>query len=156
MTNLDGSERSPLSEVAGLLESAALKTRLLPDIRSEIWLKLVGTAAFNPISALTGTTMSQICCHPKGRQLAWDAMVEAERVGGALGITLRVPLERRMAGAERVGPHKTSMLQDVEHGRSTESDAILGALLEIGELADIATPSLRTLRGLLELATRTN
>jgi 2-dehydropantoate 2-reductase len=150
---LDGSERSPLPEVAELFASAGLKTRILPDIRSEVWLKLAGSAAFNPISALTGATMAEICRNPVGRQLAWDVMVEVERVGGALGIALRVPLERRMAGAEAVGHHKTSMLQDVEHRRRTESDAILGAPIETAGLVQVDTPSLRALHGALELLT---
>jgi 2-dehydropantoate 2-reductase len=142
-----------LPEVADLFASADLKTRMLPDIRSEVWLKLVGSAAFNPISALTGATMTEICQHPEGRQLAWDVMVEVEQVGKALGIALRVPLERRMAGAEAVGHHKTSMLQDVEHRRTTESDAILGAPLETAALVHVDTPSLRALHGALELLT---
>jgi len=150
---LDGTERSPLPEVADLFASSGLKTRMLSDIRSEVWLKLAGSAAFNPISALTGATMAEICRHPEGRRLAWDVMVEVERVGGALGISLRVPLERRMAGAEAVGQHKTSMLQDVEHRRKTESDAILGAPLETAGLVQVDTPSLRALHGALGLLT---
>jgi 2-dehydropantoate 2-reductase len=97
--------------------------------------------------------MAEICQHPEGRRLAWDVMVEVEQVGEALGIALRVPLERRMAGAERVGNHKTSMLQDVEHRRTTESDAILGAPLETAALVQVDTPSLRALHGALELLT---
>jgi 2-dehydropantoate 2-reductase len=150
---LDGSDRSPLPEVAELFASAGLKARVLPDIRSEVWLKLAGSAAFNPISALTGATMAEICRHPEGRQLAWDVMVEVEQIGKALGISLRVPLERRMAGAEAVGQHKTSMLQDVEHRRKTESDAIMGAPLETAALMQVETPGLRALHGALELLT---
>ncbi len=91
---------------------------VLSDIRAEIWLKLWGNLTFNPISALSRATLAEICQYPPSRTIAAAMMREAEIVANKLGISFRVPLEKRIAGAEKVGHHKTSMLQDVEAART--------------------------------------
>ncbi len=104
-----------------MLSAAGLKSPVLPDIRSEIWFKLWGNMSFNPISALTHATLVDICEEPATRELAADMMREAQAVAGKLGVTFRVPLEKRIEGAAKVGKHKTSTLQDVEAGRDGRS-----------------------------------
>ena len=121
---------------------------MLPDIRAEIWLKLWGNMTFNPISALTRATLAGICQYPPTRELATAMMTEAQTVAHKLGITFRVPLEKRISGAERVGHHKTSMLQDVEAGRALEVDALLGAVVELARLTETPTPHLDTVYAL--------
>ncbi len=101
---------------------------MVTDVRSEIWTKLWGNLSFNPISALTHATLEDICRFAPTRALAADMMREAQAVGEAFGIRFRLPLEKRIAGAEAVGAHKTSMLQDVETGRAIEIDALLGSV----------------------------
>ena len=137
---LDNSITARASQISTLLTDAGLKSRVLTDLRSEIWLKLWGTLAFNPISILTRATLEDICRHEHTRALATKMMCEAESIATRLGIRFRVPLEKRIAGAERVGPHKTSTLQDLEAGRETEIDAILGAVIELGRLTGTPTP----------------
>src|SRR5258705_2378232 len=100
--------------VSQALVSAGLKAPVINDIRSEIWLKLWGNLSFNPISALTHATLVDICQFLLTRELATQMMTEAEAIAKKLGVTFRVSIERRIAGAEKVGAHKTSMLQDVE------------------------------------------
>jgi 2-dehydropantoate 2-reductase len=114
-----------------------LKAPISSDIRSEIWLKLWGNLSFNPISALTHATLADICQFPLTRALAAVMMTEAQSVAEKLGVTFRVSLEKRIAGAERVGAHKTSMLQDVEQGKPIEIEALVGA---VAELAHDRTP----------------
>jgi 2-dehydropantoate 2-reductase len=110
------------------------------DIRSEIWLKLWGNLSFNPVSALTHATLADICRFPPTRELSAKMMAEAQIIGEKLGAHFRVPLERRIAGAEAVGAHKTSMLQDVELGRSFEIEALVGAVVELGRITQTPTP----------------
>jgi 2-dehydropantoate 2-reductase len=106
---------------------------------------------FNPISALTRATLAGICQYPPSRALAAAMMSEAQTIAGRLGVTFRLPLEKRIAGAERVGHHKTSMLQDVEAGRPLEIDALLGSVIEMARLTDTASPNLDAVYALTKL-----
>lgn len=147
---LDGRATERAQAIAAEFVRAGFKSPVLEDIRSEIWLKAWGNLAFNPISALTALTMAQICRFAPTRALATAMMLEAQAVAERMGIGFRVPLERRLAGAERVGEHKTSMLQDLQQRRTLEIGAILGAVIEIGEkVARVETPTLRAVEALL-------
>ena len=137
---LDGAETPRVTSIAELFKKAGLKSSVLTNIRSEIWLKLWGNLTFNPISALTQATLVDICQFAPSRALAASMMTEAQTVANKLGIEFRVPLERRIAGAEGVGKHKTSMLQDVEAGRALEIDALVGSVIELGRLTQTPTP----------------
>jgi 2-dehydropantoate 2-reductase len=139
---LDGRKSERVEKIAAAFVEAGLKAPVLDAIRNEIWLKLWGNLTFNPISALTHATLVDICRHPHGRALAAQMMREAQAVAEKLGASFRVPLEKRIEGAEKVGKHKTSMLQDVEHGRAIEIDALVGAVVELGRLADVPTPTI--------------
>jgi 2-dehydropantoate 2-reductase len=140
-------ERFPLGELDGSTSSRVkgLKAPVLDNIRNEIWLKLWGNLTFNPISALTHATLQDICQFPEGRALAANMMREAQAVAEKLGASFRVSLEKRIEGAEKVGKHKTSMLQDVEAGRAIEIDALVGAVIELGELTNTPTPTIRAI-----------
>ncbi len=147
----DGTASDRVKRVADSLTRAGFKAPVLDDIRAEIWLKLWGNMTFNPISALTRATLAGICQYPPGRELAAAMMTEAQNIAHKLGITFRVPLEKRIAGAEKVGHHKTSMLQDVEAGRDLEIDALLGAVVELARLTETPTPHLDTVYSLTKL-----
>jgi len=136
----DGSESPRARKISEALIRADLKSPILPDIRSEIWLKLWGNLTFNPISALTHATLVDICQFPLTRDLAAGMMSEAQAVAEKLNIRFRVTLEKRIAGAEKVGKHKTSMLQDIEHGRAIELEALVGSVVEMGRLTQTPTP----------------
>ena len=152
---LDGGDSDRVRMVSGLFEQAGLKSRVLDDIRSEIWLKLWGNLTFNPISALTHATLVDICQFPLTRALAATMMTEAQTVGERLGAGFRVPMERRIAGAEGVGKHKTSMLQDVEAGKPLEIDGMLGVIVELAEVTGVEVPTLRALYACVSLLNRT-
>lgn len=139
---LDGRDSERVHALSRTFEAAGLKSPVLNDIRSEIWLKLWGNLSFNPISALTHATLAEICRYPLGRGLATSMMTEAQAIAGRLGITFRLPLEKRISGAEKVGDHKTSMLQDIEAGRTMEIDALLGSVIELGRITGTPTPHL--------------
>ena len=124
------------------LFNAGFKSPVLTDVRAEIWTKLWGNLAFNPISALTRAMLDDICRFPPTRALAAAMMREAQAVGEAFGVRFRISVEQRIAGAESIGAHKTSMLQDIEHGRAIEIEALLGSVVELARLADVATPHL--------------
>jgi 2-dehydropantoate 2-reductase len=147
----NGTRSERVSRVADCFTAAGLKSPVLDDIRAEIWLKLWGNITFNPISALSRATLAGICQYPPSRALAADIMAEAQNVAHKLGITFRVPMEKRIAGAEKVGHHKTSMLMDVEAGRPLEIDALLGAVIELARLTDTPTPHLNTVYTLTRL-----
>jgi 2-dehydropantoate 2-reductase len=152
---LDGSSSERVTRVSQCLIAGGLQSPILPDIRAEIWLKLWGNLSFNPISALTRATLASICQYPASRALAVSMMTEAQTIAGKLGITFRVPLEKRVAGAERVGDHKTSMLQDVEAGRPLEIDALLGSVLELARLTKTPSPCIDTVYALTKLLAKT-
>ena len=148
---LDGSESDRVKWVHDVLVSGGLKSRVLTDIRSEIWLKAWGNLSFNPISALSHATLVAICQFPETRALAADMMAEAQAVAEKLGVTFRVTIEKRIAGAESVGAHKTSMLQDVEVGRSLETEALVGSILEMAELTGTPAPSIKAVYACVKL-----
>jgi len=152
---LDGSRSERGQRVAAAFEVAGFKAPVLEDIRSEIWLKLWGNLTFNPISALSHSTLEDICRYPLTRDLAASMMGEAERVAGKLGISFRVSLEKRIAGAESVGAHKTSMLQDIEAGRAPEIDALVGSVIELARHTDTPTPHIDAVYALVKLLSTT-
>jgi 2-dehydropantoate 2-reductase len=136
----DGGRSDRCRLVAQELVRAGLRCPVTAHIRNEIWVKLLGNMTLNPISALTGATMAAILRDPDTRRLVLDMMAEGEALGKAFGIELPIPIEQRLAGAEKVGEHKTSMLQDLESGRPLEIEAIVGAPLELAESAGVPMP----------------
>ena len=151
---LDGSSSPRVQRIAELFTRAGFKAPVLDNIRAEIWLKLWGNLTFNPISSLSHATLVDICQFPLTRELAADMMREAQAVAGKLGIEFRVTLDKRIAGAEKVGKHKTSMLQDVEAGREPEIDALVGSVVELGRLTGTPTPHIDTAYALVKLLAR--
>jgi len=148
---LDGSSSERVNRVSACFTNAGFKAPVLDSIRSEIWLKLWGNLTFNPISSLAHATLVDICQFPLTRALAASMMTEAQAVAHKLGIEFRVSLDKRMAGAEKVGKHKTSMLQDIEAGRAPEIDALVGTVVELGRLTDTPTPHIDTVYALVKL-----
>jgi 2-dehydropantoate 2-reductase len=152
---LDGNETDRIAKISSIFTAAGLKSPVLTDIRAEIWLKLWGNLSFNPISALTHSTLVDLCQHPLARELARNMMLEAQIVATKLGRHLRVTVDRRIEGAERVGKHKTSMLQDVEAGRDPEIDALVGSVIELGELTATPTPHISSVFACVKLLSHT-
>jgi 2-dehydropantoate 2-reductase len=152
---LDGTRSERVARISELFTRAGFKAPVLDDVRSEIWLKLWGNLTFNPISGLSHATLADICQFPLSRELAADMMREASEVAGRLGIRFRVTLDKRIEGAEKVGRHKTSMLQDIEAGRPPEIEALVGAVIELGRLTDTPTPHISTVYALMRLLART-
>jgi 2-dehydropantoate 2-reductase len=148
---LDGKETLRVKELHDVFVKAGLRSMVLPDIRSEIWLKAWGNLSFNPISALTHATLVDICQFAETRELAANMMKEAQDIAQKLGVTFRVTIEKRIAGAEAVGAHKTSMLQDVEAGRSLETEALIGSILEMAKLTNTPAPAIQSVYALVKL-----
>jgi 2-dehydropantoate 2-reductase len=136
----DGSRSARANALSALLIAAGLKAPVRPRIRDELWVKLWGNMAFNPISALTGATLDVITGEPGSRAVARAMMLEGQAVAEALGIRFAIDVEKRIDGAAEVGQHKTSMLQDLEAGRPLEIEAILGAVVEMANWVDVAAP----------------
>lgn len=139
---LDGQRTPRIEALSKSLMAAGFKAPVARDIRSELWVKLWGNLSFNPISALTHATLEQICRFPASRELAANMMREAQAVAGKLGVEFKITLEQRIAGAEAVGAHKTSMLQDVENGRALELQALVGSVVELARITDTPTPTI--------------
>jgi 2-dehydropantoate 2-reductase len=152
---LDGSRSERCRAIAVALTAAGLKCPIRTDIRGEIWLKLLGNIAFNPLSALTRGSLGQIASFPPTREIARAIMVETDCVAQELGVDVPIGIDQRLAGAERVGEHKTSMLQDLERGRPLELEALVGAVLEIGALLGLSLPTLRCVYASAKLLDRT-
>ena len=152
---LDGSVSARAQRVSDSFTAAGFKAPILANIRAEMWLKLWGNLSFNPISGLAHSTLADICRFPPSRELAAEMMREAQAVAHKLGIEFRVTLEKRIEGAEKVGRHKTSMLQDIEAGRAPEIDALVGAVIELARLTETPTPHIDTVYSLVKLLART-
>jgi 2-dehydropantoate 2-reductase len=136
----DGSKSARVEALSQMIVKAGLKAPVRTNIRDEIWVKLWGNLAFNPLSALTASTLDRLAFRPDLRAVVRAMMEEGEAVGRAVGAQFSVTLDRRADGAGEVGAHKTSMLQDLERGRPIEIDALLGAVVELGDLTGSKTP----------------
>jgi 2-dehydropantoate 2-reductase len=147
----NGQSTERVQRVSECFIRGGLQAPVLADIRAEIWLKLWGNLTFNPISALSRATLADICQYAPSRAVAAAMMTEAQIVANKLGVTFRVSIEKRIAGAERVGHHKTSMLQDVESARTLEIDALLGSVMELARLTNTQTPHIDTVYALTKL-----
>lgn len=151
----DGARTPRITALSEALIAAGFKAPIRPKIRDEIWVKLWGNLAFNPISALTGATLDVVTGDPGQRGVARAMMVEAQGVAEKLGVRFAIDVDKRIAGAAEVGAHKTSMLQDLERGRPMEIDALLGAVVELAERVDVAVPTCRTVLALVRARGRT-
>ena len=129
----DGARSDRCRRIAEALVASGLRCPITTHIRQEIWVKVMGNASLNPVSALTRATVSQMMRDPGVSALIRCIMQEVEAVSRKLGMDLPVSIEQRMAGAEKVGEHKTSMLQDLEAGRPMELEALVGSIVELGE-----------------------
>jgi 2-dehydropantoate 2-reductase len=139
---LDGSRSERIEALSKVMMNAGFKSPVSRDIRSEIWVKLWGNLSFNPISALTHATLQEICEFGPTRELAAAMMREAQTIAEKLGVIFKITLEQRINGAQAVGAHKTSMLQDVEGGRALELAALVGAVVELGQITQTPTPTI--------------
>jgi 2-dehydropantoate 2-reductase len=145
----DGSKSPRVEALSQMLVKAGLKAPVRTNIRDEIWVKLWGNLAFNPMSALTSSTLDRLAFRPELRAVARGMMEEAQAVGEALGAKFSVSIDKRMDGAGEVGAHKTSMLQDLERGRPIEIDALLGVVIELAELTGKQTPLCKAILALV-------
>ena len=152
---LDGSRSERIEALSQAMMRAGFKAPVSRDIRGEIWLKLWGNLSFNPISALTHATLEDICTFEPSRTLAANMMREAQTVAEKLGVVFKISLDKRIAGAQAVGAHKTSMLQDVEHGRAIELDALVGSVVELGRITDTPTPTIDAIFAAAQLLAHT-
>jgi 2-dehydropantoate 2-reductase len=139
----DGTRSDRVRRIAEAFAAAGFRAPVTTRIRQEIWVKLLGNVAFNPISALTGGTMEELADHPEVSRLVRQVMTETEAVAARLGIELPISIDQRIAGARKVGGHKTSMLQDYEAGRSMELEAVVGAVVELGERVGVSMTATR-------------
>lgn len=154
----DGSRSQRVQAIAAMLVAAGFKAPVQTRLRNEIWLKLLGNATLNPVSALTRATLAQMFASPLTRDVIRALMEEVASVARALDVELPLGIEKRMDGAAAVGEHKTSMLQDLEAGKPLEVDALLGAVVELANEKGVPVPSLQTvyaLTKLLDSASRT-
>jgi 2-dehydropantoate 2-reductase len=149
-------ERTPrVKTLSALLTAAGIKAPVKDNIRDEIWLKLWGNLSFNPVSVLTGGTLIDLATDPGTRRVVGKMMEESRAVGEAIGVKFGIGEDERMDMAAKVGAHKTSMLQDVESGKPTELDAILGAVIELAQMTSIETPALKMVYDLAKFRSRT-
>ena len=152
---LDGSRSERVEALSKVLMGAGFKSPVSRDIRAEIWLKLWGNLSLNPISALSHATLEDICRFPLTRSLVERMMTEAQTVAEKLGVEFKVSLAKRIAGAEAVGAHKTSMLQDVEQGRALELEALVGSVIELGRITATPTPTIEAIHAVTALLGQT-
>ncbi len=150
----DGSRSARAQALSQLLNASGLKAPVRPKIRDDIWVKLWGNLSFNPVSALTGGTLAEIAEDPGTHRLVAGMMGEAQRVGEALGVKFGVDVETRIGWAADLGQHKTSMLQDLERGRPMETEALVGVVAELGDLAGQETPLIDAVLALLRQRAR--
>lgn len=147
----DGTKSERCRRIAESFISAGLRCPIRANLRHDIWVKLMGNVAYNPISALTRATLIEIVRCPETRALAAAIMTEADAVAKKLGIDIGVSIEQRLEGAEKVGEHKTSMLQDIEAGKPTELEAIVGAIIELGDKLGVEVANTKSVYACVKL-----
>ena len=145
----DGTRSERVRALSTILIAAGFRAPVRPNIRAEIWMKLWGNLSFNPISVLTHATLQTMATDTGTAAVARAMMLEAQEVAERLGIEFPIDVDRRMQGARDVGPHKTSMMQDLERGRPMEIDALVSAIRELARLVDVATPTIDTIHALV-------
>ncbi|CUH45353.1 2-dehydropantoate 2-reductase [Ruegeria atlantica] len=150
----DGSKSDRAAKLSAALSAAGLRAPVRPRIRDEIWLKLWGNLSFNPISALTHSTLDVLCADEGTRSVARGMMLEAQEVAEILGVKFPIDVEKRLDGGAAVGAHKTSMWQDLELRRPMEIDALVTSVQELGQLTGISTPTIDTVASLIKLRAR--
>ena len=149
-----GEKTERITTLAQAMIGAGFKTPVSTDIRSELWVKLWGNLTFNPVSALTHATLEDICGFEPTRALAAQMMAEAQRVGEKLGVQFKISIDKRIAGAQAIGAHKTSMLQDIEAGKALELEALLGSVIELAQVVQEDTPVLQAVYALTRMLER--
>lgn len=147
----DGERSERAKALSSVMTAAGLKVPVRPRIRDEIWVKLWGNLSFNPISALTHTTLDVLCTDPGTRTVARNMMVEAQVIAELLGVRFPIDVDRRIDAGAEVGTHRTSMLQDLELKRPMEIDALIGSVRELGNLTHTPTPTIDTVLALIQL-----
>lgn len=150
----DGERSERVIALAALFMAAGIKAPVRPNLRNEIWMKLWGNLAFNPLSALTHATLDVLATEPGTRSIARRMMLEGQAVGEALGARFAIDVDKRMDGAAAVGAHRTSMLQDLELGRPLETGALVGAVQELAALMGVPTPTIDLVGTLLDQRVR--
>jgi 2-dehydropantoate 2-reductase len=150
----DGSRSERANALSAALVAAGFKAPVRPRIRDEMWVKLWGNLAFNPLSALTTATLDVITGEPELREVCRTMMLEAQAIAERLGVRFAIDVDKRIAGGAEVGVHKTSMLQDLERGRPMEVDALLGVIVELAEMVELPAPTCRTVLALLRTRAR--
>jgi 2-dehydropantoate 2-reductase len=150
----DGSRSDRAMALSAALSAAGFKAPVRPKIRDEIWIKLWGNLAFNPLSALTTATLDVITGDAELRAVCRQMMLEAQAVAETLGVRFAIDVDKRIAGGAEVGAHKTSMLQDLERGRPMEVDALLGSVVELAGITEVPAPTCRTVLALLRTRAR--
>ena len=146
-----GDKSDRVTQLAQAMIGAGFKTPVSNDIRSELWVKLWGNLSFNPVSALTHATLQDIAEFAPSREVVANMMQEAQAVAERTGIQFKISIDKRIAGAQAVGAHKTSMLQDIEHGKALELEALLGSVIELGKICNTPTPTLDSVYAMTRL-----
>ncbi len=153
----NGAQTERISRISKAMARADLKAPVRKNIRQEIWMKLIGNLAFNPLSVITGETLDVLLLNEENKKTAYEAMKEATSIMDKLNVPMSVSIDQRIEGAAKVGSHKTSMLQDYERGKELELDALVVAVKEIADLLGIKTPTIdRILHTVTEKISKNN
>ena len=153
----NGAQTERISRISKAMARADLKAPVRKNIRQEIWMKLIGNLAFNPLSVITGETLDVLLLNEENKKIAYEAMKEATLIMDKLNVPMSISIDQRIEGAAKVGSHKTSMLQDYERGKELELDALVVAVKEIADLLGIKTPTIdRILHTVTEKISKNN
>lgn len=153
----NGAQTERISRISKAMVRADLRAPVRKNIRQEIWMKLIGNLAFNPLSVITGETLDVLLLNEENKKTAYEAMKEATSIMDKLNVPMSISIDQRIEGAAKVGSHKTSMLQDYERGKELELDALVVAVKEIADLLDIKTPTIdRILHTVTEKISKNN
>ena len=147
----NGLKSERINILSECLNKSGFRAPVKTNIRDEIWIKLLGNVAFNPLSVLTGGTLEEMCKNTETRSIVEEIMIETKSIGEKLGANFPISIEKRINGAEAVGDHKTSMLQDFETNKKMEFNAIVSAVQELGLLTNTPTKTLDLVAKILKL-----
>ncbi len=138
---LDGSRSPRAVALAAAFKAGGLPCSVSPDIRTEVWGKLLNNLANGPICLLTRRTIRDSFRDPVVRDAARQVVEEGLAIAAAMGRPVPTTAEERISLSVDI-PHKPSILQDLEMGRPMEIDALFTVPLRLARERGVPTPML--------------
>jgi 2-dehydropantoate 2-reductase len=149
----DGRVSDRAEALAALLRAGGIASEASPDIRTEIWNKLINNLAGGTLAVLAGVAPRHVYAEEACAAAGKRVMEEAAAVAEALGSKPNHGFDQRIAGQKGMD-HKPSILQDLELGRPMEVDGLFDAPVALARMANVPVPTMELLVALAKVRAR--